>query len=209
LIPRFLLLLLLPLLLPSGVRADDGFRQYEATAALVNKEVLFLSDVLREQCLLSCGAMQEEKAAAPSLAEARERLIADTLALQEQGKLGLGMVDNTELASRSAAALARVAGCDSPCRGSVPPAEIVKWVERKLLVRDFLRRRVGVFAEVRDEEVKREFRRRAARAGEAAGLTEERVRQELLEEKIAREVRNWFARAASKAAITLSPMEEK
>jgi len=38
-------------------------------------------------------------------------------------------------------------------------------------------------------------------------LTEEKVRQELLEEKIGKEVRNWQVRAASKSTITLSPME--
>ena len=206
-IRRVLLLLLLPVLFPRGALAVDGYRQFEGTAALVNKEVLFFSDVLRERCLLACAAMPGGKAELLSLDEARGRLISDTLALQEQGKLGLGQVDNAVLADQAAAALARAEKCGSPCRGGIPPGEIVKWVERKLLIRDFLRRRVGVFVEVKDEDVQRELQRRTALGDAGPGLSGEKVRQELLEEKIGKEVRNWQARAASKSTITLSPME--
>jgi hypothetical protein len=210
--PAFLLLLL-PFLstVPSFHRAHaaDGFRLYEGTAATVNKEVLFLSDVLREQCLLRCGAGPGGVAEALSLEEARDRLISDTLAMQEHEKLALGQVDNAVLAERVREALARAAGCDSPCGRGVSAAEIGGWVERKLLVGDFLRRRVGAFLEVKDEDVKKELQRRSAEGAAAPGTAEETVRRDLLEEKIAKEVRNWRARAASKATITLSPLEGK
>ena len=187
----------------------EGYRFFEGTAASVNKEVLFFSDVVREQCLLRCAAMPGSAEEEVSLEEARSRLISDTLAMQEHEKLALGQVDNATLADRAREAVARMAGCVSPCREGISPAEIGKWVQRKLLVRDFLRRRVGVFIEVKDEDVAKEFQRRSAEGGAAQGLTEEKVRQELLEEKIGKEVRNWYARAASKSTITLSPMEGK
>jgi hypothetical protein len=65
-----------------------------------------------------------------------------------------------------------------------------------------------MFAEVSDEEVGRELRRRSGRGGDV-DLTEDQVREELLEAKVAEEVRNWHARAASKARIVLSPLGEK
>ncbi len=204
-----LLSLLSAVLTPLPARSAEGFRLYEATAATVNKEVLFLSDVLRERCLLGCGAAPDGGAEPLSLEGARERLISDTLAMQEHEKLALGQVDNGVLEERVREALARAAGCDSPCGRDVSPAEIGKWVERKLLVLDFLRRRVGAFLEVKDEDVKKELQRRSAEGTAAPGLSEETVRRELLEERIAKEVRNWRARAASKATITLSPLEEK
>ncbi len=194
---------------PPCARAADGFRLYEGTAATVNKEVLFLSDVLREQCLLRCGAAPGGGAEDLSLEEARDRLISDTLALQEHEKLALGQVDNEALADRVREALARAAGCDSPCVNGVPPAEIGKWVGRKLLVGDFLVRRVGAFLEVKDEDVKKELQRRSDEGTAAPGSSVESVRRELLEERIAKEVRNWRVRAASKGTITLSPLEGK
>ena len=204
---RVLFLLLLTLLSPPAARAADGYRFLEGTAASVNKEVLFVSDVRRERCLLRCAAMPGSEKENLSLEEARSRLIADTLALQEHEKLALGQVDNATLADRVREAQARTAGCDLACREGISPGEIGKWVERKLLVRDFLRRRVGAFIEVKDDDVRREYQRRSAGGAAPAGLTQEMVRQELLEEKIDKEVRNWQARAASKSTITLSPME--
>jgi len=206
---RVLLLLLLTVLSPPAARAADGYRFFEGTAASVNKEVLFYSDVLRERCLLRCAAMPGSAVEDLSLEEARDRLISDTLAMQEHEKLALGQVDNATLADRVREAVARTARCDSPCREGITPAEIGKWVGRKLLVRDFLRRRVGVFIEVKDEDVRKEHQRRLAEGGTARDLTQEKVRQEMLEEMIGKEVRNWYARAASKSTITLSPMEGK
>lgn len=175
----------------------------------MNREVLFLSDVRREQCLLRCGAAPGGGAEVLSIEAARERLIFDTLAMQENQKLVLGQVDNAALAEGVREALARAAGCDSPCGRGIPSAEIEAWVERKLLVRDFLHRRVGAFIEVKDEDVKKEIRRRSAEGTAPPGLTGETVRQELLDERMGKEIRNWHARTASKAAITLSPLEGK
>ncbi len=208
---RRALLLLLPFLslTPPGAGAADGYRLYEATAASVNREVLFLSDVIREQCLSRCVEVPGSPQETLSLEEARERLIADTLALQEQRKLELGQVDNVVLAEEVQEALGRMDRCPSPCRGGITSQQVSEWVERKLLIRDFFRRRVAVFAEVRDEDVRREHRRRISLPGGAQGLTEEKVREELLKEKVAGEVRNWYDRAASKSRILLSPMEER
>jgi hypothetical protein len=185
----------------------DGYELFESSAASVNREVLFLSDVRLEQCLLRCAAMPGSRGEDLSLEEARNRLIADTLALQEQRKLELGQVDNAALDAAVREAAARMEKCDSPCRAEIPPKRMPDWVERKLLVRDFLRRRVAVFVEVKDEDVRREYQRRAGRADGASGLSEEKVRQELLEAKVAQEVRNWYDRAASKSRIILSPLE--
>jgi len=159
---RVLFLLLLTILTPPVARAADGYRFLEGTAASVNKEVLFVSDVRRERCLLRCAAMPGSEKEDLSLEEARSRLIADTLALQEHEKLALGQVDNATLADRVREAQARTAGCDLACREGISPGEIGKWVERKLLVRDFLRRRVGAFVEVKDDDVRREYQRRSA-----------------------------------------------
>jgi hypothetical protein len=209
LIRRVLNLLLLTLLFPPGARALEGFRFYEGTAASVNKEVLFLSDVLRERCLLRCAAMPGSGEEDLSLGEARDRLIADTLALQEQKKLALGQVDNALLADQAREAVGRMAGCASPCREGISPRQISDWLERKFLIRDFLRRRVAVFVEIKDDDVRKEYQRRLAQGDAARGSTEEKVRAELLAAKIDREVRNWYSRAASKSSITLSPLEER
>ena len=51
------ILLALLFLSPAAARAAEAFRVYESTAASVNGEVLFVSDVAREACLLGCAAM--------------------------------------------------------------------------------------------------------------------------------------------------------
>jgi hypothetical protein len=188
--------------------ALDGYRVYESTAASVNGEVLFLSDVAREGCFHRCAAMPGSDPEVITPQEARDRLIADVLVLQEQKKLALGQVDNATLSAYVAETVARMAACGSSCKDGIRPEEIRGWVERKLVIREFFSRRVGMFAEVSDEDVERELRRRA-RAGGDAELTEDQVREELLEAKVAQEVRNWHARAASKARIVLSPLGEK
>jgi hypothetical protein len=205
-----LALILLAGLLPAapGASALDGYRVYESTAASVNGEVLFLSDVVREACFLRCAAMPGSEPASVTLQEARERWIADTLVLQEQKKLALGQVDNAVLAAGQRESLARMAACGSPCKADIDPAQIRGWVERKLLVREFLTRRIAVFVEVTDQDVEREHRKRLAAGGDP-GRTEEQVRQELLEAKVTQEERNWYNRTASKARIVLSPMEER
>jgi hypothetical protein len=205
----FLLLLLPQLLLPWRADALDGYAFYEGTAAIVNKEVLFLSDVIRERCFLRCATMPGSGAEELSLDEARDRLIADTLALQEQAKLLLGQVDNAALAETAREAAERTAACPSPCRVEIAGSHVREWVRRKLLVREFLKQRVSAFVEIKDEDARREYQRRIAQGDAAQGLTEGKVRQELLEEKTAREIRNWQSRAASKSSITLSPLEEK
>ena len=45
------------LLAATGASALDGYRMYESTAASVNGEVLFLSEVAREACFHRCAAM--------------------------------------------------------------------------------------------------------------------------------------------------------
>jgi hypothetical protein len=203
------LLLAAPILLAAtGASAADGYRAYESAAASVNGEVLFLSDVVREECFYRCAAMPGSEPESLSLPEVRDRVIADTLVLQEQRKLGLGQVDNAVLSEYAKEAAARMAACGSSCKAAIAPADIRAWVDRKLLIRDFFTRRVGMFAEVSDEEVEREIRRRSGKDG-LADRTEEQVRDELLEAKVAREVRNWYERTASKARIVLSPLGEK
>lgn len=190
--------------------ADDGFRLVDATAASVNGEVLFLSDVDREACLYRCGAFPGDDPRPMTAAQARDKLIADTLVLQEQKKLGLGAPDNGALAEAAAATLSRLAGCTEPCGGDVGAVAAREFAERRLVVRDFLSRRISVFIEVSDAEVAQEVERRAARDGSAAGdLSPEAVRQELFREKAAREIRNWYERAASKSRIMLSPLEHR
>ncbi len=198
-----------PPVLAAG-EGPDGYRLYEATAATVNGDVIFLSDVLREACLAGCGAFPGDEPAALSLADARDKLIADTLVVQEEEKLSLGTVDNTVLAGQSGRAWEIIRSCGLPCAGDVPADRVRDYVTRKLLVREFLRKRVAVFVDVNEEEVQREIQRRAARSGTPpAEMSEETVRKELHEEKAAREIRNWFDRASSKSRIVLSPMEAK
>jgi hypothetical protein len=206
---RALLLLTFLTLFPPGAQALDGYRLYEGTAASVNREVLFLTDVAREQCLRRCVSMPGSPQENLSLEEARKQLIADTLALQEQRKLELGQVDNAVLAAAVRDAAGWLERCPSRCGGKITPGELSQWVERKLLIRDFLRRRVAVFVEIKDEEVRREYRRRAAASDNTPGLTEEKVREEILRKKVDDEVRNWYSRAASKSRIILSPLEER
>ena len=203
----FLLIPLLPLL-PSATNAADGYRLYEATAASVNREVLFLTDVVREQCMRRCVAIPGNPPQDLTLEEARERLILDTLALQEQRKLELGQVDNAVLGAEVKEVAAMLESCPSPCRAEMSPEQVSEWVGRKLLVRDFLRRRVSAFVEIKDEDVRREVHRRAGKSGDTQAASEKQVREELLNEKVAEEVRNWYDRAASKSRIILSPLEE-
>ena len=196
------------LLAAPGASALDGYRVYESTAASVNGEVLFLSDVAREECFHRCAAMPGSDPEVITPQEARERLIADVLVLQEQKKLALGQVDNATLSAYAAEAVARMAACGSSCRDDIRPEEIRAWVERKLVIREFFNRRVGMFVEVSDEDVEREIRHRTP-AGGNVELTEDQVREELQEAKVAQEVRNWYARTASKARIVLSPLGER
>jgi hypothetical protein len=196
------------LLAANGARALDGYRVYESTAASVNGEVLFLSDVAREVCFHRCAAMPGSNPEVLTLQEARDRLIADVLVLQEQKKLALGQVDNATLSAYAAEAAGRMTACGAPCKAGIRPEEVRSWVERKLVIRDFFNRRVGMFVEVSDEDVEREIRRRTGAAG-GADLTADRVREEMREAKVAQEVRNWYDRTASKARIVLSPMGEE
>ncbi len=190
-------------------RADDGFRLVEATAASVNGEVIFLSDVDREACIHRCGAFPGDEPVAMTPAQARDKLVSDTLVLQEQRKLGLGAPDNAALAEAAAATSARLAACADPCARSVGAGAAREFAARRLAVREFLARRISVFIEVSDEDVAAEIERRKGLGAGAADLAREKVRQDLFREKAAREVGNWYARAASKSRIVLSPLEEK
>jgi hypothetical protein len=185
-----------------------GYRLYEATAATVNGEVLFLSDVVRESCLRACGAFPGDEAVALTLPEARDRLIADILVRQEEEKLALGTVDNTALQKAVAGGLAAMESCPSPCAREVSGKQVRDYTARRLLVREFLRKRVSVFVDVKEEELERAVQRRASRSGvRPEDVPREAVRKELLDESFAREIRNWFDRATSKSKILLAPLE--
>ena len=205
-LPILLALLFLP---PGAGRAAEGYRVYESTAASVNGEVLFVSDVERESCFLACAAMPGSGEEILSLREARNRLILDTLALQEQRKLLLGAVDNATLEKAAREAESRMAACPSPCMRGITPVETREWVRRKLLLRDFFNRRVAVFADVKSDDVEKELARRSSSPGNGAKPTLEEVRKEMLDARIAQEIRNWQTRAASKSRVVLSPMEDR
>jgi hypothetical protein len=207
--PGSSILLVLLLLSPGAVRAAEGYRVYESTAASVNGEVLFVSDVAREACFLGCAAMPGSVEEILSLRQARDRLILDTLALQEQRKLLLGAVDNATLEGYAREAESRMAVCPSPCKREIAPEETREWIRRKLLLRDFFIRRVAVFVEVKGDDVRRELARRSSSPGNEPVPTREEVREEMLDERIAQEIRNWQTRAASKSRMILSPMEDR
>jgi hypothetical protein len=206
--PTVPILLGLLFLTPAAVRAVEGYRAYESTAASVNGEVLFVSDVAREACFLRCAAMPGTGEEILSSLGARDRLILDTLALQEQGKLLLGTVDNVTLERSAREAESRMAACSSPCKEEILPGEIREWIRRKLLIRDFFNRRVAVFVDVKEDDVQKELARRSSVPGSGAESTREQVRSEMLDARIALEIRNWQSRAASKSRLILSPLED-
>ena len=203
------ILLVLLFLFPVAARAAEGWRVYESTAASVNGEVLLVSDVVREACFLGCAAMPGSVEETLSLREARDRLILDTLALQEQRKLLLGAVDNGTLEGYVREAESRMAACSSPCKREIAPAGTREWIRRKLLLRDFFNRRVAVFVDVKRDDVRKEIARRSSSPDNDAVPTREEVREEMLEARIAEEIRNWQTRAASKSRVILSPMGDR
>jgi len=206
---RVAILLVFLFLSPGAGRAAEGYRIYESSAASVNGEVLFVSDVVQEACFLGCAAMRGTVKEILSLREARDRLILDTLALQEQRKLLLGSVDNVTLEEYAREAESRMAACPSPCRREVATGETREWIRRKLLIRDFFDRRVAVFVDVKSDDVEKELARRSSAPGSGPKPTLEQVRQEMLDERIAQEIRNWETRTASKSRVILSPMEDR
>jgi len=201
---------------PAGTQGDPGegsvvsggYRLFESTAASINGKVLFRSDLLREACLLRCGAFPGDEPADLPLAEVRERRIREILVLQEEEKLGLGQVDNAALQENSTEAEARVSACADPCAGDVDASAVRDFVKRRLVIREFLQKRVAVFVEVSDDEVRREIDRRVSR-GEILreSVSEEAIRGELFGEKVARAVRTWYDRVTSKSKIVRSPLE--
>lgn len=192
-----------------GPFVSGGYRLFESTAASINGQVLFRSDLLREACLLRCGAYPGDEPADGSLAEVRERRIREILVLQEEEKLGLGQVDNAALQEISTSAEARVSACADPCARDVDPSAVRAFVKRRLVIREFFQKRVAVFVEVNEDEVRREIERRISR-GEISreSVSEEAIRSELFAEKSARAVRNWYDRVTSKSKIVRSPLEE-
>ncbi len=207
--PFILIFLGLLILSPASARGAGGYSVYESTAASVNGEVLFVSDVAREACFLRCAAMPGSGEEILSVREARDRLILDTLALQEQRKLLLGAVDNATLEGYAREAESRMASCSSLCRKEVAPGETREWIRRKLLLRDFFNRRVAVFVEVKDDDVRKELARRSSAPGNGAESNWEQVREEMLDARIGQEIRNWQSRAASKSRMILSPLEDR
>jgi hypothetical protein len=144
-----------------------------------------------------------------SLHEARDRLILDTLALQEQRKLLLGAVDNVTLEGTAGEAESRMAACSSPCKREITTGETREWIRRQLLLRDFFTRRVAVFVDVKRDDVEREVAHRSSSPGNDAKPNWKEVRQEMLDARIAQEIRNWQTRAASKSRMILSPMGDR
>lgn len=206
----FAFLAVLAALCGTAAGEPPGYRLAESAAASVNGEVIFLSDVVREACFLRCGLDSGRPASDVSLARARERLIADTLVLQEQRKLGLGAVDNAALSSSAAEDAARLAACPSPCARTVDARAVRDFVQRKALVKDFLARRLAVFVEVGDEDVQREIEKLRSRGdAKPQDLEADKVRRALVEQKTAAAIRNWYERTASKSRIMLSPMAEQ
>ena len=203
------ILVCLALLRPFAADAADGYRIYESSAATVNGEVLFLSDIAREACFYRCAAFPGSQEEILSAVETRDRLILDTLALQEQKKLLLGTVDNSVWEEYAREADSRMAACASSCPREITREQAREWIHRKLLIRDFFNRRVAVFVEVKDDDVRKELERRSAEAGSGAKPTEEQVRDEMLAERIRQEIRNWQNRAASKSRLILSPLEDR
>lgn len=191
-------------------RGTKGYRLYEATAGSVNGRVIFRTELLQEACLLRCGAFPGDEPVDLPLPEVRERMIRGILVLQEEEKLGLGQVDNASILAAVAAANPRLGACNDRCAREVDASGLRGFVERRLVIREFLRKRVAVFVDVNEEEVNREIARRISR-GEIQGNPppQEQVRQELFEEKASREIRNWYDRVASKSKIVRSPLEEK
>ncbi len=201
---------LLALLASASWAAGDGFRLLDATAASVNGQVIFLSDVERETCFYRCGAFPGDDPVPMTPGQARDKLVSDTLVLLEQKKLGLGAPDNAAVAEATAATMARLAACADPCARAAGGDAAREFAARRLLVRDFLARRISVFVEVSDEDVAAEIRRREGRGSAPPGsLARETVRQELFRAKAAREIRNWYERTASKSRIVFSPLEDK
>ena len=188
---------------------SGGYRLFESTIASINGQVLFRSDLLREACFLRCGTFPGEEPLDLPLAEVRERRIGQVLVLQEEEKLGLGQVDNSALQGMAAAAQERVSACSDPCARDIDGSAVRDFVRRRLVVREYLRKRVGVFVEVSEDEVRREIERRVGR-GEIPreSASEEAIRSELYEEKVARDIRNWYDRETSKSKIVRSPLEE-
>jgi hypothetical protein len=207
--PAVPILLVLLFLFPAAGRAAEGYRVYESTAASVNGEVIFVADVVREACFLGCAAMPGTREEILSLREARERLILDTLALQEQRKLLLGAVDNATLEGYAREAESRMAACPSPCKREIARGETREWIRRQLLIRDFFTRRVAVFVDVKGDDARREGTHGSSTPGTVADRKREEDRKELLDARIAQEIRNWQTRAASKARIIRSPMEDR
>lgn len=201
---------LLAVLASAAFAADDGFRLLDATAASVNGEVIFLSDVEREACLYRCGAFPGDDPVPMAPAQARDKLVADLLVLQEQRKLGLGAPDNGALVEAGAVAASRLAACTDPCARGVGGEATREYVARRLIVREFLAKRISVFVEVSDGDVVTEIERRKSwGVGGSDDQSKEKVREELFREKAGNEIRNWFERAASKSRIILSPLEDR
>jgi hypothetical protein len=187
-----------------------GFRRIDATAASVNGEIVFLTDVTREACFDRCGAFPGESPDNVTMIEARKRLVYNRLVLQEQRKLALGAVDNEAFAVALSKASERMRACADPCAGNVGAGDIRAFVSDRFLVEGFLDKRVSVFIEVTDDEVQRELARRATAEGkDPEAYSEEDIRADLRREKSSLEVRNWYYKAASNARIFLSPMEEQ
>jgi hypothetical protein len=207
--PARIFLCVLLALSGTSAAAPGEYRAIESVAASVNGEVVFLSDVEREACFYRCGAVPGQDSQDMTLAGAREKLVADTLVIQESKKLGLGAVDNAALESSTAISLSRTRKCGDPCAEAVTEAQIRDLVMRRLLVGDFLERRVAVFIEINDEEVRREIGQRSRAGARPEELSEEVVRKSLYAEKVAAEIRNWFARSTSRSRIVLSPLSEK
>ena len=189
--------------------APPGYRLLEATVASVNGEVIFLSDVKREACFYRCGVVSGLPSTELPLAQARQKLIADVLVLQERKKLGMGTVDNAAIDAMASDIGSGMKKCSSPCATAISGEEVRDLAARRLMLREFLEKSVAVFIVINEEEVRREMALRSRAGHPDVELSEEKVRRELFADEAANEIRNWFSRVTSKSRIVLSPMEEQ
>lgn len=186
-----------------------GFELFDASVATVNGEVLFLSDLRRETCLARCAAWPGASMTETTTEAVRDRMVSDAIVLQEQRKLGLGTVDNGVLASVSSEARKRLVACADLCVAGITDSFLADWARRRLLVRDFLDKRVNAFVDVREEDVRTEMDDRQDSGAAPEDSSEEVVRRDLRIAKAREELKNWFAKATAKARIVLSPLGER
>jgi hypothetical protein len=187
----------------------EGYVLADATAASVEGEILFRSDVDRERCMILCGAFPGEEGRAVTWTEARRRLVEETAILHEQRRLSLGTVDNGVLLDVVPRVKERLSACVDPCAAGAGEGTFLEFAWRRLLVRDFLERRVSAFVEASEAEVEAERARMAARKGvPVEEVSSDEAREAIVAVKREAEIVKWRESAAARARVVLSGSEE-